>query len=315
MSATVIRSVRWGGRIVLVATTLVAGGYFVHYIYHWQWVRAQIAGVAFIAALILAATSIVVGRLDRMEREVRNRMDVLSGRVDPGAGPDHRAAGGRGAPALPRRRSEVDRRNEDGEPQFPWLAPEFAPPRHRGLLPVVLLAPTATAVDVPDASVFIPILLGAGLAVSVVAGLVERTSASLHGATAGTRVTGLVAATVASVLVVGLSMGGIWWLAHYRPAPFADGRTEMTVQVSTRSVTPPAEETVEMMGRYCARTAISSVAFEDVRPAGADRAVLVVSPVLDGQAVRRYSGCLQDANLDLHRLTVTATERIPEARP
>ena len=70
-----------------------------------------------------------------------------------------------------------------------------------------------------------------------------------------------------------------------------------------------------MMGRYCARTAISGVAVEGVRPAGADTAVLVVSPVLDEQAIRRYSGCLQDANLDRHRLTVTDTERIPEVRP
>jgi hypothetical protein len=298
VSATVVRAIRWGGRTVLAATALIAGGYFVHYIYHWQWVRAQIAGVAFIAALILAATSIVVGRLDRLEREVLARLDVLAGGVES------------------RQRSQRGPRVEDAEPQFAWLAAEFAPPRHRGPLPLALIAPSAAiTVESPDAGVFIPILLGAGLAVSVVAGLVERTSASLHGATTGTRVTGLVAATVASVLVVGLSVGGIWWLAHYRPAPFVDGRTELTVQVSARSVTPPAEETVEMMGRYCARTAISSVAFEDVRPAGADRAVLVVSPVLDGQAVRRYSGCLQDANLDLHRLTVTATERIPEARP
>jgi hypothetical protein len=180
---------------------------------------------------------------------------------------------------------------------------------------VALLASTAIAVDAPDAVVFIPILLGAGLAVSAVAGLVERASASLHGATGSAHLTGLVAATVAAVLAIGLSVGGIWRLAHYRPAPFADGRTELTVQVSARSLTPGADETVEMMARYCASTAIAGVTVEDVRPAGTDTAVLVVSPVLDGQAVRRYSGCLQDANLDEHRLTVTSTERVPAARP
>jgi hypothetical protein len=33
--------------------------------------------------------------------------------------------------------------------------------------------------------------------------------------------------------------------------------------------------------------------------------VLIVSPLLDKDAQRRYGGCLQDAILEYHRLTVT----------
>jgi hypothetical protein len=50
---------------------------------------------------------------------------------------------------------------------------------------------------------------------------------------------------------------------------------------------------------------------ERVDPRAADTAVLVVSPLLDEQAKRRYGGCLQDANLDRHRLRIVDAVHVP----
>jgi hypothetical protein len=291
-----ITLVSWLGRLVLAATMFVAGGHFIYYLYHWEWVRAQIAGVAFIAALVIAATLVVLARLDRMERRICQRLDAIQA-VDAGT---------------VRNSTPVEITADDnGMPDFPWLAPEFSPPRHRALLPMALLAPLALSFENPQQGVFIPVLLGAGLALSVVAGLVERTSASAHRAPAGRSLSLLLKGVLVGLALVGLGIGGIWWSAHYRPAPFGDGVTEMTVQVSSQGVVRPAAETVEVMGRYCARTAIKRVEVQEVRPSSADSAVLVVSPMLDEQGQRRFAGCLQDANLDQHSLNVTDTVLVP----
>jgi hypothetical protein len=85
----------------------------------------------------------------------------------------------------------------------------------------------------------------------------------------------------------------------------------LTVQVSAKASPRPAEETVEIIGRYCARNAIAGVWVRDVQPLSPDTAVLTVTPQLDEQAQCRYGGCLQDAVLERHRLTVTEAVLVP----
>jgi hypothetical protein len=290
---------RWVGVAVLAATMLVAGAHFVYYMYYWEWVRAQIAGVAFVAALVLAATRLVLGRLSRLERDVAARLAAIEAAVTVPGSPSSR------------QRPVTDADAGTGRPDFPWLAPELAPPRLGVLLPALVLGVLAEPAQGSRPAVFIPMLLGAGLAFSVVAGLVERTAAAVHAPGPSGHGRRLVIGGLVGAAVVGLATAGIWNWVHYEPVPLATGTTELTVQVSAKTPPRPAEQTVEVIGRYCASNAIAGVTVRHVRPASADSAVLVVSPVLDHQAQRRYGGCLQDANLERHRLTVIDTVLVP----
>jgi hypothetical protein len=175
------------------------------------------------------------------------------------------------------------------------------------------VTPLASVLGVPpEPSVFIPVLLGAGLAVSLVAGLVERTAAAVHSGPSQGGNRGMVVGVLVAVLAAGGGTAAIWYAAHYRPTVLGDGTTEITVEVATKEAPGESpEQTVEVMGEYCARTAISGVDVERIVPATADTAVLVVSPLLDEEALRRYGGCLEDANLDQHRLTVAGSALVP----
>lgn len=245
------------------------------------------AGTLFVATLVIAATWLVLRRIERLERNVAR------------------------APAMA---SIVSPERDVHQPDFAWLSTEFSPPRHRALVLLALLpAVGMPAAGYPRTAVFIPVLLGAGLVVSLVAGLAERTAAKAYaGVTPATAVRRIVLGVVAAALVTGLAVAGIWWSAHYRPAALGAGVTELTVQVSGKTSPRPAEDTVEIVGRYCAGNAIAGVRVRHVEPVSPDTAILTVSPLLDEQAQRRYGGCLEDAILERHRLTVTEAVLVPQ---
>jgi len=281
-------------RLSLLATLLVAGGHSVYYLYYWEWVRAQIALTAFVAALVVGATTLVLRRIDRAERAIIGRLEGLAA-----APPDP----GRAAPAAAPGTTE---------PDFPWLAPSFGPGRDVVAGPVLLAAAgiSVAAPQPPRSAVFIPVLLGAGLLVSVLAGLVERAATRLR-AGAVPRRTAPAARVVAVAVVAGLLAGGLWSTSHYRTSESVAGHTELLVDVDSKSVPAPPEETVGTVARYCARNAIAGVDVRAVSPDPPDRALLVVSPALDEQARRRFGGCLEDAVLFRHRLEVVHVTVVP----
>lgn len=291
------------GRFVLLCITVLSGGYTVYYLYQWQWVRAQIAGIAFVATLVVGATILVLARTDRLARDINRRLDTLESQ--------HRAR--QDLPLQDGPSGRADGSHHD----FPWLSSRFAPPRRQLLLPVVLAGVSVPALDSPRVGVFIPVLLGAGLAVSIIAGLIERVAAGkgvarpASGTTERFRVPRLAARGAAVAVVIAVATTALYWAAHYRPAPLGEGTTEMSVQVSVQDRPLRPAETVGTMARYCARNAIFGVRFERVEPESADTALLVVSPLLDDEAQRRFGGCLEDANLDRNRLVVTRTVLVP----
>ena len=292
------RVATWAGRIVLVSTMVLAGAYTFYYLYYWQWVRAQIAGILFVATLVIGASWLILGRLKRIERDIAGRLDAVEGAMGDSARADlPLATTVRGGPTP--------------EADFPWLAPEFSPPRHLELVPLALFGLTASTTAPPRTAVFIPVLLGAGLIVSLVAGVAERTATAAYANASPARAVRqlLVGGLVALVTVIAVVVG-IWYAAHYRPLALGDGRTELTVQVESRLNAPLAEETVEIVGRYCSRNAIAGVEVLRVESQSADSAVLTVSPLLDEEMLRRYGGCLQDGVLEYHRLTVTETHLV-----
>lgn len=282
----------WTGRFVLLSTMLLAGTYTFYYLYYWQWVRAQIAGTLLVATLVIGATSLILGRMRRLERDIARRLEATTIAIV-ASPPAH----GRQAPVRSNGSTTSQR-------DFAWLAPEYSPPRYQALLPVALAGAVAT--EHPRTAVFIPVLLGAGVVVSLIAGLAERTAAAAYADARPARaVRQLVIGGLAAIVAIVSVVGGLWWAAHYQPAALGAGQTELTVQVSSRISPRPPAETVEIVARYCARNSIRGVEVLRVDADTADSAVLIVSPLLDKDAQRRYGGCLQDAILEYHRLTVT----------
>jgi hypothetical protein len=302
--------IRLAGGLALLGTLLVAGAHSFYYLFYWEWVRAQLAMTALVAVLVIGATVLILQRADRLERDLQRRLDDLEAKLRAASEP---------APAQPSPPAPAPASG----PDFPWLDPSFAPV-NRGLLPVGLAAIAVEGLAEPRTSVFIPVLLGAGLIVSVLAGLVERVAAAVTNGAPGRRetpaqprsrrqrVVRLAAGAVVVAVFGGVGTAGLFRGAHYWERPLEGGRTELVVRVESKTRVPsPPAETVELLGRYCARNAISGVRVERVEPRTPDTALLVVSPLLDEQAQRRYGGCLEDGVLFRHRLTVTGATLVP----
>lgn len=294
--------------LALTAVLLVSGGHAVYYLLEWEWVRAQIAGIAFVAALVVSATLVVLMRLRALER----RLDVL---LQPGAtaAVEMPAA----VPAAP----AVSSTDTEPRPDFAWLSTSG------GLSGLALPVLTLLAFRDPAPTVFIPVFLATGVAVSVVASGVEWVAAHRHpapapppapeagrpGDTTPRRMSSraAVAVPLGGVLVIGAVIGGLWITAHYWSAPVGQGTTTLVLEVERNGRISSDLEVAEVMGRYCVLNAGVNVRFGDVRP-GPDGGVLLrMSPLLDEDAQNRFGGCLEDAVLDRHRIAVTDVRLVP----
>jgi hypothetical protein len=125
--------------LLAVIVTLGASGWYVFvYLYRWEWNRALISGVIFVAAELALIGTLVLERLSRLERRL-DESERSVGRAARAERADPAVLGRvrEGAPAPP-------------EP-FAWLTKR----------------PN-------DTSVFVPVLLGAGVAFSALAWVVER---------------------------------------------------------------------------------------------------------------------------------------------
>lgn len=102
---------------VLGAAALVgSGAYLLVYVYRWEWHRALLVGILFLAALVAMSAALVLRKLSRLERRLSARP----------ATPDRRAD------ALDRlRAAPVDVR------PFPWLRPDALDRTHI-FIPVLL---------------------------------------------------------------------------------------------------------------------------------------------------------------------------------
>jgi len=292
--------------LALTAVLLVAGGHTVYYLLEWEWVRAQIAGTAFVAALVVSTTLVLLTRLRALER----RLDALMGTFAAPASP-----GPAGTPGTAPAPASTD---PEPRPDFAWLSPSS---RWSGLsLPLLALL----ALRDPAPAVFIPVFLATGVAVSVVAAGVERLAAYRHGvATSAARDTAVVpeprpvstrtavAVPLGGLLLVGAVIGGLWMTSHYWSAPLGEGTTTLTLLVERNGRASTDLEVAEVMGRYCVLNSGVDVRYGDVAPGPDGRVLLRLSPLLDDDAQRRFNGCLEDAVLDRHKLGVTDVRLAP----
>lgn len=308
MTRLVARVVMW---LALAAVIVVAGGHFIYYLYRWEWGRAGIAGSGFTAALILGSTFLFLNRVQRIER----RLDqILLAQQATAQQPVARTAEPAGPPGI------------EPRPDFPWLT--TTRPQLLGVLALV-------AYDPPRPSVFIPVFLAAGLAISAAAGVVERIAALRYRerAVAGTGAARqsaqdgapqtvreviaarprrlLVAFPVVGIIITGLVVGGLYVVSHYWSQPIGPGVTTMTVEVSSRGPTYPAIDVVESVGRYCSMNSGVAVRYLGVAPGPGESTLLRLTPLLDEDAQDRFVGCVEDAVLEWHSLDVTGTTLDP----
>jgi hypothetical protein len=104
------------GWVIGVVTLLATGAYLFVYIYRWEWHRALLVGVLFLAAMLALGTGLVLRRLGRLEQSLRSTQS-------PAGASD----------AVLRRLREAP-----GESRpFPWLRPESLEQTHV-FIPILL---------------------------------------------------------------------------------------------------------------------------------------------------------------------------------
>jgi hypothetical protein len=284
------------GLLVSIVSTLLAGLYFIVYIYRWEMHRALIAGVVFLAGEIALATTLVLRRIETLrplEPVVSNPLP----QAEETLGAEARTADAVHSPDPP---------PKPGSP-FPWLgADRFG--------------------------VFVPILLGAGIIVSGVGWVVEHLArATSSGSGAGGRFERSLAAIampvaplvgpapiarrspppneppklsmlgrVVVVLLIGSLVAVLLTLAllgRTRPdPPVAGTRSTLNLEVMTRNdlgVDVAARSLVEACHVWIPEHEVL-----ELRATRAGHYVLVLEPALSDQASRRFLGCMNDGTLE-----------------
>jgi hypothetical protein len=238
--------------LLLVLALAGSGIYVLVYLARWEWVRAQIAGLFFLAALISFATGLILRRIDGL-RATQTRPTAA---VDPVT------------PASP----------------FPWLY-EAKGSTH----------------------VFLPVLLGFGLLLGLLAAGVER----LVGLAAGPRMSALrteeppaswpvrlLVAFVAFVVAGTVAWGAVNLMT--REEESIAGTRTYTLQVAINNALLGPLESVEELALFCRDRADLASQQAQVSQIDGSLVRLEVTPIPGRFGTHRFDGCLQDLVLD-HR--------------
>jgi hypothetical protein len=305
-----LTGLRVASRLLLVGVLVASGGYVLVYLYRWEWNRALMAGVFFLAAEIALIGAALASRMQALE----NREHRLGGQP----------------PVLP-----------------PVAAGETATPqgqRPAAKGPFAWLEETSGGFGV-----FIPILLGAGVILSMIAWVVERLARFVTAPASGSGQTspyaaldlpagGLVAAagstgvrpvgldsldaprppvgrvvlhwviTIGSVAALLIGIGFLREAAESRPGGGGTGTTTVELEISTREVGARTEQLVDALWVACRlRLPRDAELVSAVVPAPG-QAVMAVSPALGETDRRQFTGCLGDTVLDRVDADITRVE-------
>jgi hypothetical protein len=288
-------------RVLAGVVLVLSGGYMIVYLYRWEWNRAIISGVFFVAAEVALASSMILRRLQRLEA-----------RTPPPA---------RSPLVLDRIRSTpVDRPDP-----FAWLKP-------RGdelgvFIPVLLgagaiLSTLAYVVErIAEASA-LPIVdrrLATRLAPlsppdrglrSARAAADTSSAAPPPGRRLGTLVA--TALSIAAIAVVGwIGAQALLEATQSRPDP-ADRPTRTTIElsVSQRGAASTPAAAAEALWVGCRSTLGSLPVAAEVTALGGDRVALVLEPGLGRLGTRRLTGCLSDLRVDLVKASVRDVDSV-----
>jgi hypothetical protein len=288
------------GLAALLVVMAAAGWYVFVYLYRWEWNRALVSGLIFLAAEMGLFAALILDRLARLGRRVD---DIDRARVD--------------ERALRRLREHAP---EPARP-FAWLdrsqmnvfvpvllgagvilsAAAFVVERIAGMVvaPRAVPARRRPPVDLelpPDG------LLGAETAQPAPdPGVVRR------GQGMGRR---LVAIAVLGLLVAA-AVDLVADATQSRPSPrVAGASTVVELVVDQRRPRPPIEA-AEALAVACHGTLHADSEFTEIAILRGDRVRLTVTPSLNETRRRRLFGCLQDATLDLVQAHVVSWTTTP----
>jgi hypothetical protein len=293
----------------VIGVLAASGAYVLIYLFRWEWHRAIITALFFVAAEIGFGLAVLVRRLSRLEQ----RIDELAQSSQAPASPTI-------DPAI------LERIRETAPPMsnpFAWLDPSD-----------------------PRLGVFLPFLLGVGALASGLAWVVEqlarhtttpmleRRLAQRLGPLAlpeggllgiGTGPIGPVARPrlgrtwaipiVALRLAVGAAAAGVDWLGDALQTRPDERRGDVTARVElqlrgSRSAARPTQAAAILWGT-CSHVLHGSVGQAVVRDRGAGRIELMVPADIGEHAEERLRGCLQDAVVDRVQATVVSVEAVP----
>lgn len=268
------------GSVVLV----VSGVYLLVYLYRWEWNRAMISGLFFVAAEVALVGSAMLRRVGRLER----RLDDL-GRATVTPTPE----------------------GDTTEGPFAWLRTD-------------------------GAEVFVPVLLGIGVVLSAFAYVIERIAGLTAGVTgeagAGRRLRRLdsvaggpalegaeasvafvpppertvragraaawVIVALVSAALLATAINVLAELTQYRPEPGpVGGRSTYDLVIELRDDSGGETSIARALWLSCSSN-VTSGATARIVAAGDGHVTLTVAPQVAKNDDRRFTGCLEDAQLD-----------------
>lgn len=290
------------GIVVTVAALTTSGVYVLVYLFRWQWHRAIITGIFFLAAELALAVTVVLRKL----RGIEDRLTELTDAVARGAAAD---------PVLDRLRSTAP---EPSKP-FAWLDPRSG-----------------------TTNVFLPFLLGIGAVASGLAWVVEhvarraavpvlerRLAAALRpiavpvGGLVGTgpapvttsatrhpaRTPALVLAGLATCVAVAMVIDVLADAIQTRPdETIAEASTLVEIELQgSEADRHTARRATELWGT-CSHTLGATATRAEIELLGTARVAVRVPAHIGVHAEQRMRGCLQDAVVDRVQASVVMVE-------
>jgi hypothetical protein len=289
-------------RLLVGVVLVVSGGYLIIYLYRWEWNRAIISGLVFVAAEVAMASAMILRRLQALERGDASARPTSPQRL-----------------VLERlRATPLDRPNP-----FAWLSPRRG--RTTVFVPVLLgagavLSAIAYVVERIAEATALPAFdrrLASRLSAlsPPTGGLLGSPTPTPPPASAapGVRRRPSVAAAVlafGAVAVLGwLGIATLLDATQSRPDP-ADrpARTTIELSVAQRRAPQAAALAAEALWVECRSTLGSLDTTARVIALGGDRVTLVLEPGIGRLATRRLTGCLVDLRVNLVRADILDVE-------
>lgn len=289
-------------RLVAGVVLILSGAYMMVYLYRWEWNRAIISGVFFVAAEVALATSMILRRLQRLERGGATALEpspLVLDRI---------------------RSTPVDRPDP-----FAWLTPRGD--RLSVFIPVLLGAGAilSTVAYVVERVAEITALPGVDRRLATRLAVLNPPAGGLLGSRGSTmgpaagrgpgRQPAVLAATTlavaALVVVVWLGAQALLEATQTRPDP-ADRPTRTTIEVSVaqRLTTDAPDAAAEALWVGCRSTLGSLPVIAEVTPQGGDRVRLVLEPGIGRLSIRRLTGCLTDLRVNLVKASVLSVDSV-----
>ena len=301
------RVARGAVRALSLIVIAASGWYLLVYLYRWEWNRALISGLFFLASLLTFSTSLILGAF----RSINERLDRIEGVIASNRGVRPRSAAPTpDATAAPRDDTRPTR-------QFDWLREASE-----------------------GFGVFVPVLIGAGVVLSGVAYMIERVAGLVTGALVDRRTTQLLEPDLAlsdapaflprpgvrrehvssplsramawtiAIAVLGLvAAAGINTLAEATQSgeEVLDPTMETTVELTVHQKRAQRPDVIvaEALWTACSGRLPPEVHLIGAEDAGNDRVRLRFDRALGDLSRRRLFGCFEDGTLDFVTAHVT----------